>query len=74
MYAEHLGYFVQAFLVHGEIEEGAVIFDKATGKSRGYGFITYKHMDSAHSALRAQSKMIDVSIVPFWVKLDFNLI
>ncbi|KAF5473351.1 hypothetical protein F2P56_009968 [Juglans regia] len=48
-----------AFLVHGEIEEGAVIFDKATGKSRGYGFITYKHMDSAQSALRAQSKMID---------------
>ncbi|KAJ4829579.1 hypothetical protein Tsubulata_031632 [Turnera subulata] len=48
-----------AFLVHGEIEEGAVIYDKATGKSRGYGFITYKHMESAQSALAAQSKLID---------------
>ncbi|MBA0857138.1 hypothetical protein Goshw_007941 [Gossypium schwendimanii] len=50
-----------AFRMHGEIEEGAVIYDKATGKSRGYGFITYKHMESAHSALRAPSKLIDVS-------------
>ncbi|MBA0829645.1 hypothetical protein Goarm_014236 [Gossypium armourianum] len=49
-----------AFRMHGEIEEGAVIYDKATGKSRGYGFITYKHMESAHSALRAPSKLIDV--------------
>ncbi|XWS59235.1 hypothetical protein CRYUN_Cryun08bG0104100 [Craigia yunnanensis] len=45
--------------MHGEIEEGAVIYDKTTGKSRGYGFITYKHMESAHSALRAPSKLID---------------
>ena len=39
-----------------------MIYDKATGKSRGYGFITYKHMESAHCALKAPSKMIDVSI------------
>ncbi|KDP24609.1 hypothetical protein JCGZ_25525 [Jatropha curcas] len=48
-----------AFRVHGEIEEGAVIYDKATGKSRGYGFITYKHMESTQNALRAPSKLID---------------
>ncbi|KAJ0088913.1 hypothetical protein Patl1_33006 [Pistacia atlantica] len=48
-----------AFQVHGEIEEGAVIYDKATGKSRGYGFITYKHMESTQNALRAPSKLID---------------
>ncbi|KAL2480555.1 UBP1-associated protein 2C [Abeliophyllum distichum] len=48
-----------AFQEHGEIEEGAVIFDKATGKSRGYGFITYKDMESAQRALRAPGKMID---------------
>ncbi|XP_054825044.1 UBP1-associated protein 2C-like [Prosopis cineraria] len=48
-----------AFQEHGEIEEGAVIYDKATGKSRGYGFITYKHMESTHHALGAPSKLID---------------
>ncbi|KAH7293134.1 hypothetical protein KP509_28G013300 [Ceratopteris richardii] len=48
-----------AFKVHGEIEEGAVIVDKNTGKSRGYGFITYKHMDSARKALAEPSKIID---------------
>ncbi|KAL5983334.1 hypothetical protein ACLOJK_017418 [Asimina triloba] len=48
-----------AFAVHGEIEEGAVIVDKATGKSRGYGFITYRHMESTHRALKDPSKLID---------------
>ncbi|XP_065856694.1 UBP1-associated protein 2A-like [Euphorbia lathyris] len=48
-----------AFQVHGEIEEGAVIYDKTTGKSRGYGFITYKNTESTRSALRAPSKLID---------------
>ncbi|XP_075490848.1 UBP1-associated protein 2C-like [Primulina tabacum] len=48
-----------AFQEHGEIEEGAVIHDKTTGKSRGYGFITYKDMESAQRALRAPGKMID---------------
>ncbi|CAI9782763.1 unnamed protein product [Fraxinus pennsylvanica] len=48
-----------AFQEHGEIEEGAVIFDKATGKSRGYGFITYRDMESAQRALKAPGKMID---------------
>ncbi|KAK4432164.1 UBP1-associated protein 2C [Sesamum alatum] len=48
-----------AFQEHGEIEEGAVIYDKATGKSRGYGFVTFKDMESAQRALKAPSKMID---------------
>ncbi|XP_022983020.1 UBP1-associated protein 2C-like [Cucurbita maxima] len=47
------------FSVHGEIEEGAVIYDKTTGKSRGYGFITYKHMESTKAALKAPSKIIE---------------
>ncbi|KAG6770225.1 hypothetical protein POTOM_025900 [Populus tomentosa] len=56
---------VHEFRMHGEIEEGSVIYDKATGKSRGYGFITYKHMESAQSALGAPSKLIDVRISSF---------
>lgn len=48
-----------AFSLHGEIEEGAVIVDKATGKSRGFGFITYKNMESTQKALEEPSKLID---------------
>ncbi|KAH7298197.1 hypothetical protein KP509_25G031800 [Ceratopteris richardii] len=49
----------EVFQHFGEIEEGAVIIDKTTGKSRGFGFITYKHMDSAQRALKEPSKMVD---------------
>jgi len=49
----------EAFEQYGEIEEGSVIIDKITGKSRGFGFITFKHMDSAQRALQEPSKTID---------------
>ncbi|MBA0615003.1 hypothetical protein Godav_015204 [Gossypium davidsonii] len=62
-----------AFRMHGEIEEGAVIYDKATGKSRGYGFITYKHMESAHSALRAPSKLIDIRVAMMAMASGVNI-
>jgi RNA recognition motif-containing protein len=53
---------VQAYEEFGEIDEGAVITDKATGKSRGFGFITFRHIDSAQKALRNPKKEINVSL------------
>ncbi|RWW24999.1 hypothetical protein GW17_00010678 [Ensete ventricosum] len=35
------------FSAYGEFEEAAVIVDRATGKSKGYGFITFRHADGA---------------------------
>ncbi|KAE8681102.1 UBP1-associated protein 2C [Hibiscus syriacus] len=47
------------FSVYGELEEAVVILDKTTGKSKGYGFITFKHVDGAFLALKEPSKKID---------------
>ncbi|GLJ51656.1 hypothetical protein SUGI_1097730 [Cryptomeria japonica] len=47
------------FSEYGELEECIVIMDKATGKSKGYGFVTFKHMDAAQRALKEPSKKID---------------
>lgn len=47
------------FSSFGEVEEGAVIMDKSTGKSRGFGFVTFRHMDGAQRALKEPSKRID---------------
>ncbi|XP_019153988.1 PREDICTED: UBP1-associated protein 2C-like [Ipomoea nil] len=47
------------FSTYGELEEAVVILDKATGKSKGYGFITFKHIDGALLALKEPSKQID---------------
>ncbi|KAL7591673.1 hypothetical protein Lser_V15G32356 [Lactuca serriola] len=43
----------------GELEEAIVITDKNTGKSKGYGFVTFKHIDGAVLALKTPSKKID---------------
>ncbi|GFP78647.1 ubp1-associated protein 2c [Phtheirospermum japonicum] len=47
------------FSVYGVLEEAVVILDKVTGKSKGYGFITFKHVDGAIMALKEPSKKID---------------
>lgn len=47
------------FAAYGDIEEAVVILDKGTGKSKGYGFVTFKHVDGALLALKEPSKKID---------------
>ncbi|KAK9269594.1 hypothetical protein L1049_001370 [Liquidambar formosana] len=47
------------FSSYGDLEEAIVILDKASGKSKGYGFVTFKHVDGALLALKEPSKKID---------------
>ncbi|OIV97139.1 hypothetical protein TanjilG_00168 [Lupinus angustifolius] len=47
------------FSAYGELDEAIVIMDKNTGKSKGYGFVTFKHVDGAIIALKEPSKKID---------------
>jgi len=48
-----------AFEQYGEIEEGILIMDKTSGKSRGFGLVTFNNMDSAQRASKEPSKTID---------------
>ena len=41
------------FGVYGEIVSAKVIFDKETGKSKGYGFVEMKNDDEARTAIEA---------------------
>ncbi|MCI13635.1 heterogeneous nuclear ribonucleoprotein A3-like, partial [Trifolium medium] len=47
------------FSSYGELDEAIVIFDKNTGRSKGYGFVVFKHVDGAILALKEPSKKID---------------
>nr|GMD83283.1 UBP1-associated protein 2C-like [Ipomoea batatas] len=49
----------QVFSIYGELDEAIVITDKNTGKSKGYGFVTFKHIDAAIMALKEPNKKID---------------
>ncbi|KAL3643502.1 hypothetical protein CASFOL_014317 [Castilleja foliolosa] len=51
----------QVFSAYGELDEAnsIVITDKTTGKSKGYGFVTFKHIDAAILALKEPNKKID---------------
>ncbi|XP_058073383.1 uncharacterized protein LOC131222357 isoform X2 [Magnolia sinica] len=43
----------------GEILEAVVIYDKNTGRSKGYGFVTFRDPDSARRACADPSPVID---------------
>eukprot|EP00252_Welwitschia_mirabilis_P012361 TRINITY_DN2738_c0_g1_i1.p1 TRINITY_DN2738_c0_g1~~TRINITY_DN2738_c0_g1_i1.p1 ORF type:complete len:451 (-),score=86.72 TRINITY_DN2738_c0_g1_i1:403-1755(-) len=49
----------EVFGSFGEIEETNVPADKTSGKSKGYAFVTYKHVDSALCALKLPNKTVD---------------
>jgi len=42
-----------AFATHGEITEATVIADRDTGRSRGFGFVTFADDESADKAVAA---------------------
>ncbi len=44
-----------AFEPYGEVREAKVITDRDTGRSRGFGFVTYTNADSAATAMEAQN-------------------
>jgi heterogeneous nuclear ribonucleoprotein A1/A3 len=41
----------QAFAAHGEITEAKVITDRDTGRSRGFGFVTFNQDEDAKTAI-----------------------
>ena len=42
-----------AFSAHGEISEAVVVSDRDTGRSRGFGFVTFEDDESADKAVAA---------------------
>jgi cold-inducible RNA-binding protein len=42
-----------AFSVHGEVTEATVITDRDSGRSRGFGFVTFADDDAAEAAKSA---------------------
>ncbi|MBN1433846.1 hypothetical protein JW921_03745 [Candidatus Fermentibacterales bacterium] len=50
----------EAFSAHGEVTEAKVIMDRQTGRSRGFGFVTFADEASARAAKDAMNNaMID---------------
>ncbi|XP_071721968.1 glycine-rich RNA-binding protein 3, mitochondrial-like [Rutidosis leptorrhynchoides] len=43
----------EAFQKYGQIAEARIVTDRETGKSRGFGFVTYSSSEEASSAIQA---------------------
>ncbi|MGC6514693.1 MAG: RNA recognition motif domain-containing protein [Myxococcota bacterium] len=45
--------FFDAFSQFGEVSEAKVILDRETGRSRGFGFVTFADAEAADEAIKA---------------------
>ena len=43
----------EAFAAHGSVTEAKVITDRNTGRSRGFGFVTFENEEDASTAMEA---------------------
>jgi len=57
----------QAFASYGEITEAKIITDRDTGRSRGFGFVTFSQDDDAKTAI---SKMDGTSLDGKTIKVN----
>ena len=51
--------FGELFAQYGEIVEAVIIFDRDTGRSKGFGFITFKNEEDAKKALEMDGKEVE---------------
>jgi RNA recognition motif-containing protein len=48
----------KAFATHGEISEARVVTDRDTGRSRGFGFVSFASEESARAAMQAMNNSV----------------
>ncbi|KAM0003782.1 putative RNA recognition motif domain, nucleotide-binding alpha-beta plait domain superfamily [Helianthus debilis subsp. tardiflorus] len=46
----------EAFSAYGEVYEARVIMDRETGRSRGFGFVTFADAETASAAIQAMDQ------------------
>ena len=59
-----------AFAVFGDVEEAKVITDRDTGRSRGFGFVTFATAEDADKALSLDGTDLDGRTIKVNVALD----
>lgn len=60
------------FTQFGELEDAIVTTDRVTGKSKGYGFITFRYAAGASAAIAEPEKQLDVSRLANSLKSDLG--
>lgn len=48
----------EAFTTFGEVIDAKIVNDRATGKSRGFGFVTFENAEAAQAALQMDGKTV----------------
>lgn len=61
------------FSQFGEVEDAVVTTDRISGKSKGYGFVTFRFAVSASAAVAEPEKQLDVSKLAAYAQGSFSL-
>ena len=56
---------VQLFSEHGKVVDARVVYDRETGRSRGFGFVTMATQEELDDAIAALDGQVSVDSLPF---------
>jgi cold-inducible RNA-binding protein len=54
-YSTSDGVLQAAFSAHGEVLSASIVFDRASGRSRGFGFVEFAKIEDATRAIEAMN-------------------
>lgn len=57
----------QVFSEHGKVVEARVVYDRETGRSRGFGFVTMSTQTELDDAIAALDGQVSVSLTSYFV-------
>lgn len=64
----------QAFQEYGNVVGARVIYNGETGKSRGYGFVSYSTKSEMETALEALNEVVSVCLLSTHLSVDIVII
>ncbi len=50
--------FQDLFAQYGDVQEAIIIYDRATGRSKGFGFVTFVNEEDARNAIAALNEYV----------------
>lgn len=60
------------FREQGNVVEAKVVYDRESGRSRGFGFVTYSSADEVNSAIDSLNGVVSNKVYIFFIKESFR--
>jgi RNA recognition motif-containing protein len=63
----------QAFTAFGDVRDANIVMDRETGRSRGFGFVTFAEKAQAEAACTQMDQAVRLPLHPFGILMNTHV-